>query len=112
MRTSRKLALAALTLSFTLALPGAAFAQTPPADPAAATPADPGAASAPTKAQQRKAARAQRKAAHKAARAKNTAELKKLEANGYKPAANDPNYPQDLQNAERKAASPSAASGQ
>ena len=45
---------------------------------------------------------AQRKAEHKAARAKNNAELKKLEDAGYKPAANDPNYPQNLQNAEKK----------
>ncbi|MCS6457003.1 DUF4148 domain-containing protein, partial [Burkholderia thailandensis] len=55
------------------------------------------------KSQARKAARAQRKAEHKAARAKNNAELKKLEDAGYKPAANDPNYPQNLQNAEKKA---------
>jgi hypothetical protein len=46
----------------------------------------------------------QRKAARKQARAKKNAELKKLEDAGYNPArANDPNYPQDLQNAQKKA---------
>lgn len=30
------------------------------------------------------------------------AELKKLEQNGYQPTANDPHYPQDIQNAEKK----------
>jgi hypothetical protein len=46
----------------------------------------------------------QRKQARKEARAKKNAELKKLENAGYQPSrANDPNYPQDLQNAEKKA---------
>ncbi|MEI5999844.1 DUF4148 domain-containing protein [Paraburkholderia bengalensis] len=45
----------------------------------------------------------QRKQARKEARAKKNAELKKLEDAGYKPTANDPNYPQDIQNAEKKA---------
>jgi predicted Rossmann fold nucleotide-binding protein DprA/Smf involved in DNA uptake len=50
------------------------------------------------------ATKAQRKADRKAARAKKNAELKKLEDAGYNPArANDPNYPQDLQNAQKKA---------
>ncbi len=101
MRTSRKLSLAALTLFLSLGLSDLALAQTPASDAGAAAPT---AASTPTKAQKRKAARAQHKAERKAARAKNSAELKKLEANGYKPSANDPNYPQDLQNAEKKAA--------
>jgi hypothetical protein len=47
--------------------------------------------------------KAERKAAHKQARAKKNAELKKLEANGYNPARNDPNYPNDIQKAEKKA---------
>jgi predicted xylose isomerase-like sugar epimerase len=47
--------------------------------------------------------KAQRKIARKEARAKNTAELKRLEDNGYQPHVNDPNYPQNLQNAEKKA---------
>jgi Domain of unknown function (DUF4148) len=32
------------------------------------------------------------------------AEMKKLEQNGYQPRSQDPNYPQDIQNAEKKAA--------
>jgi hypothetical protein len=63
-----------------------------------------------TKAEQKKQAKAQRKAERKAARAKNSAELKSMEDNGYKPAANDPNYPEDLQNAEKKANAAGAAS--
>ncbi|SAL76400.1 hypothetical protein AWB68_04975 [Caballeronia choica] len=48
--------------------------------------------------------KAEKKAARKEARAKKNAELKKLEDAGYNPAkANDPNYPQDLQNAQKKA---------
>jgi predicted Rossmann fold nucleotide-binding protein DprA/Smf involved in DNA uptake len=48
--------------------------------------------------------KAQKKAARKQARAKKNAELKKLQDAGYNPArANDPNYPQDLQNAQKKA---------
>ncbi|WP_322030477.1 DUF4148 domain-containing protein [Paraburkholderia sp. J76] len=55
--------------------------------------------------------KAQRKEARKEARDQKNAELKKLEKNGYNPAAgNDSNYPNDIQNAEKKAASPGAAS--
>ncbi|MEM5434106.1 DUF4148 domain-containing protein [Paraburkholderia diazotrophica] len=50
-----------------------------------------------------KPTKAQRKQARKEARAKRNAELKKLEDAGYKPSHNDPNYPQDLQNAQKKA---------
>ena len=39
----------------------------------------------------------------KAARAKKNAELKALEKNGYQPGADLTSYPQNLQNAERKA---------
>jgi hypothetical protein len=68
-------------------------------------------ASAPqTTSERHKASRAQRKAARKAARAKNSVELKRLEDSGYKPALNDPNYPQNLQNAEKKAAGGAGAS--
>ncbi|WP_096031218.1 DUF4148 domain-containing protein [Caballeronia fortuita] len=50
------------------------------------------------------ASKADKKAARKQARAKKNAELKKLEDAGYNPArANDPNYPQDIQNAQKKA---------
>ena len=55
--------------------------------------------------------KAQKKEARKQARAKKNAELKQLEQNGYNPAAkSDLNYPEDLQNAQKKAASPNAAS--
>jgi hypothetical protein len=65
---------------------------------------DAGAASAPSKA----AAKAQRKADRKAARAKKNAELKDLEKNGYQPAGDQTNYPQNLQNAEKKSAAAKA----
>jgi hypothetical protein len=56
-----------------------------------------GAASAP------KPTKAERKAARKQARAKKNAELKKLEDAGYQPGQNDPNYPDKLQAAQKKA---------
>ena len=56
--------------------------------------------------------KAQRKAAHKANRAKKNAELKTLEKNGYQPGSNQNNYPQNVQDAEKKAATAKAASGQ
>ncbi|WP_083654916.1 hypothetical protein [Burkholderia sp. SRS-W-2-2016] len=46
--------------------------------------------------------KAEHKAARKQARAKKNAELKKLEDAGYQPAANDPNYPNKLQEAQKK----------
>lgn len=54
--------------------------------------------------------KAQRKAARKEARAKKNAELKQLEAHGYQPSRNDPNYPNDIQNAQKKAGVGAAAS--
>jgi hypothetical protein len=54
--------------------------------------------------------KAQRKAARKQARANKNAELKTLEKNGYNPSRNDPNYPNDIQNAEKKAGMGAAAS--
>lgn len=50
-----------------------------------------------------KPTKAERKAARKQARAKKNAELKKLEDAGYQPGRSDPNYPQDLQDAQKKA---------
>jgi hypothetical protein len=44
----------------------------------------------------------QKKADRKARRAKKDAELRQLEKNGYNPAGNQINYPQNYQNAERK----------
>jgi hypothetical protein len=54
--------------------------------------------------------KAERKAARKEARAKKNAELKQLEAHGYQPSRNDPNYPTDIQNAQKKAGIGAAAS--
>jgi hypothetical protein len=54
--------------------------------------------------------KAERKAIRKQARAKKNAELKKLEGTGYKPAEGDVKYPQNLQDAEKKAGSSSGAS--
>ncbi|CAG4913957.1 hypothetical protein [Paraburkholderia gardini] len=48
--------------------------------------------------------KAQKKADRKAHRAKKNAELGKLEKNGYSPVGNQTNYPQNLQNAQEKAA--------
>jgi hypothetical protein len=48
--------------------------------------------------------KAQKKADSKARRAKKNAELSKLEQNGYNPAGDQSNYPQNLQNAQQKAA--------
>ncbi|WGS53184.1 DUF4148 domain-containing protein [Paraburkholderia sp. D15] len=44
-------------------------------------------------------------------RAAKKAELKQLEKNGYQPSADDPHYPQDIQNAEKKTTG-GAANGQ
>jgi hypothetical protein len=52
----------------------------------------------------------QRKEARKEARAKKNAELKKLEAAGYQPSKDDPSYPKNLENAEKKAGIGAAAS--
>lgn len=110
MRSSAsKLTLAATAAAFLIGAVAPAFAQTASSSPDAM--AQSASASQPlTKAEQKKQAKAQRKAERKAARAKNSAELKKLEDNGYKPAMNDPNYPQNLQNAEKKANAAGGAS--
>jgi hypothetical protein len=57
-----------------------------------------------------KPTKAERKAERKQARAKKNAELKKLEEAGYNPGQNDPNYPANLQNAQKKAGIGQAAS--
>lgn len=64
-----------------------------------ATPATP----APAPLTPKQAQKAQRKADRKAARAKNSAELSKLEKNGYNPAGDRNDYPNDLRKAEDKA---------
>lgn len=48
--------------------------------------------------------KAQKKADSQSRRAKKNAELSTLEKNGYNPAGNQTNYPQNLQNAQQKAA--------
>ncbi|RQR59803.1 DUF4148 domain-containing protein [Burkholderia sp. Bp9126] len=99
----RTFTLVAATAAFLIGGTAPAFAQETASAPAAQ---DANAA----KAEARKQARAQHKAERKAARAKKNAELKKLEDAGYKPAANDPNYPQKLQDAEKKAGAAAGAS--
>ncbi|TDG05392.1 DUF4148 domain-containing protein [Paraburkholderia guartelaensis] len=100
--TTSKLTLAAATAAFLIGVAAPAFAQTEASAPAAATASQP--LTKEQKAQAKAQAKAQRKAERKEARAKNNAELKKLEDAGYKPALNDPNYPQNLQEAQKKAA--------
>jgi hypothetical protein len=56
----------------------------------------------------KQAQKAQRKADRKAARAKKNAELKDLEKNGYQPGGDQTNYPQNIQNAEKKSAAEKA----
>ncbi|WP_158933653.1 DUF4148 domain-containing protein [Burkholderia sp. S171] len=51
----------------------------------------------------KQAQKAQRKADRKAARAKNSAELSKLEKNGYNPADGRSDYPDNLHRAQDKA---------
>ncbi|KWF32794.1 hypothetical protein WL88_26015 [Burkholderia diffusa] len=83
-------------------------------DNAGSSPAATQQGSAVSSAAERKAARqrarAERKAARKQARTQRRAEMKKLEDSGYSPAANDANYPNSLQNAQKKAAAGTAAS--
>jgi hypothetical protein len=95
MQIARKLIVLFATASLGAGLVAPAFAQNDAAggDNAAAMSAS---SAKPTK--------AQRKQARKEARAKKNAELKKLEDAGYQPGRpNDLNYPQDLQDAQKKA---------
>lgn len=104
--TTSKLTLAAATAAFLIGAATPALAQTEASAPATASQP----LTKEQKAQAKAQAKAQRKAARKEARAKNTAELKKLEDAGYKPALNDPNYPQNLQDAQKKANAAAGAS--
>ncbi|WP_042265275.1 hypothetical protein [Paraburkholderia heleia] len=106
--TTSKLTLAAACAAFLLGVAAPAFAQTEASAPAAAMASQP--LTKEQKAQAKAQAKAQRKAERKQARAKNNAELKKLEDAGYKPALNDPNYPQSLQDAQKKANAAAGAS--
>jgi hypothetical protein len=97
MYLARKLIVLIASASLGIGAIAPAFAQndTAGADNTAATGASASTAK-PTK--------AQRKQARKEARAKKNAELKKLEDAGYQPGRpNDLNYPQDLQDAQKKA---------
>lgn len=110
MRSSvSKFTLITATAAFLIGAAAPAFAQTDASAPVVTTQAPAADAKAAAKAA-KKRARAQRKAERKAARAKNTAELKKLEDAGYKPAGEDPAYPQKLQDAEKKVNAPAGAS--
>lgn len=102
-----KLTLSAAVTALLVVSAGPSFAQPVASAPAATESAAP---QPPTSAEMKQQAKAQRKAQRKAARAKNNTELKKLEENGYKPAQNDPNYPQNLQNAQKKANAAAGAS--
>jgi hypothetical protein len=70
------------------------------ASPARAAASDAGTSDAAMPKQELKA---QKKADRKARRAKKNAELSTLEKNGYNPAGNQTNYPENLQNAQQKA---------
>ena len=89
-----RIRMAAMALVVSVSIAGltapSAMAQTAASDMGAST----------TKQEQK----AQRKAARKAARAKKNAELKELEKNGYQPGGDQTNYPQNIQNAQKKAA--------
>lgn len=96
---SKKMAVLLASAALMIGATAPAFAQSSGAGSASGATADAAmAASTPAK-----TTKAQRKAARKQARAKKNAELKKLEDAGYHPSENDPNYPQNLQNAEKKA---------
>ncbi|QIE28536.1 hypothetical protein SBC1_66390 (plasmid) [Caballeronia sp. SBC1] len=82
------------SLGIVLGAASDAFSQSTDTTPAAPSPAS------PTLKQMQKA---QRKADRKAARAKNTAELSKLEKNGYNPADDRSDYPDNLRRAQEKA---------
>ncbi|SAL55939.1 hypothetical protein AWB71_02986 [Caballeronia peredens] len=90
-----RLAVSLMAVAFGLSVASLANAQ----DSAGAT-ANGTTQAAPTKAEKKAA----QKAARQQARAKKNAELKKLEAAGYDPAKrDDATYPQDIQNAQKKA---------
>lgn len=93
LRTASRKVIATFCFTFALLDMGAVFAQTSDAHVSTGS----GAAGASTPKQIRKAQR-------KAARVKKNAELKALEKNGYQPGDDLNNYPQNVQDAEHKAA--------
>jgi len=94
-----RIRMAAMALVVSVSIAGltapVAMAQTASSDAAASTTS-------------KAAQKAQRKADRKAARAKKNAELKDLEKNGYQPGGDQTNYPQNIQNAEKKSAAEKA----
>ncbi|GJH27021.1 hypothetical protein [Caballeronia novacaledonica] len=93
MKSTLKVRLLLTAMFLALSHASLSSAQTTNTSPGANTQ---GSTAAPTK--------AERKAARQQARAKKNAELKKLEDAGYSPATRDEGtYPQDIQNAEKKA---------
>jgi hypothetical protein len=107
-----KLTLVTATAAFLVGAAAPVFAQTDASAPVATAPAGASnskAAAKEAKKQARAQDRANRRAERKTARAKNTAELKRLEDAGYKPAQNDTDYPQNLQNAQKRSAAVGAS---
>lgn len=107
--SANKFVLVTATAAFLIGAGAPAFAQTDASAPVATAQA-PASAAAMTKKEARAQARAQRRAERKAARAKNAAELKRLEGAGYNPARNNTDYPQNLQDAQKKLNAPAGAS--
>jgi predicted Rossmann fold nucleotide-binding protein DprA/Smf involved in DNA uptake len=99
-----KVKIAGIALSLTVTALAALASTAGYAQDAGTTATDATQSSAQTPAQTKAQKKAAQKQARAQARAKKNAELKKLEDAGYNPSrANDPNYPQDLQNAQKKA---------
>jgi len=73
------------------------------AQPAMSQPADGSTVAASNAATAKQLDKAQKKADRKARRAKKNAELGQLEKNGYNPQGDRVDYPQDMQNAQKKA---------
>ncbi|MFL9963620.1 DUF4148 domain-containing protein [Paraburkholderia sediminicola] len=109
MSRAKKMTVLAGSVALAIGMCTSALAQGPGSGVPAATTANGAAqpASVPLTKAERKA---QHKAARKEAKAKNSAEIKRLKDAGYQPNQNDPNYPENLQKAERKAAAGQAAS--
>jgi hypothetical protein len=91
----KQLSLFAFSVGITVSLLSLPLSQAHAASP------DADASSSATSKQELKA---QKKADRKVRRAKKNAELSTLEKNGYNPTGNQTNYPQNLQNAQQKAA--------
>ncbi|SAL63092.1 hypothetical protein AWB74_03307 [Caballeronia arvi] len=103
----RLVMLAVATAAFVMLL-SAAMAQGAASSGVAATASQVQPVSAPmTKVQQKAKAKVERKETRRQARAARNAELKRLEKNGFGPQASPAQYPENMTNAERKAAAQS-----